>query len=232
MKISLLVWVLLCGLFNFAFCAYANDEKADESAIFEKRLYNALTQKNNPTLMQLLQFSKEYPNSQFADDTWVVTTYIAFTGALSGDDKERMLNYANDIEHFAADHPNGILEEVTYRKFIAIVAPDIGNELFGPDALRIPYGYMGFYMRGMVAAKYKDWPSVITNYSVLTNKLGFSKNYAGSFAYDIYPALASAYFKTGRLQDAEKIANESLTNIPNDKWLSEFMGKVLRSIKK
>lgn len=209
--------------------AFAQSISDDHKDIFEERLANALTlsmkpdvknQEINLTIDKLLQFSKDYPNSKFAKDAKYLIKLISFTGAVNRRDKESSLKLLKEMEEIVDFYPNGILDELTCKKWKEILGDKSSAVVY------IPFKDILLYMRGFMGFWFKDYESTIENLSLLKDKLDFSRDNTGILAEEVYLPLALSFKLTNRLDKYNEIAKEAVEKFPNT-HLEQSMQKVL-----
>jgi hypothetical protein len=201
------------------------NDLVDHKDIFEARLTdlfnpNTTDPEKERAGDKLLQFAKDYPNSRFAPDAKYLVELISFYGAIGNKDKEAALKYLKNMEEFINLYPNGSLDEFTCEKW---------EEMLGKDAfglVYIPFKYILTYLRGDMGFEFKDYQSVIDNFSLLKDNLDFSKDKSGRLAENIYVPLALSYKLTNRLDKLNEVAKEAVEIFPNTN-LGISMQKVL-----
>ncbi len=201
-------------------------EKTDMEDVFTARLRDALTKKTEAHINTLKSFAKEYPESRFANDAYLVSSLMEFNGLMLGNDSNHLAAFIQNLTGFISRNYDYQLKGVTYRKMVEIVGIEEAPKY---NALRIPFKYMMLYLNGRVLPKFNNMQGVIDNFTMLKDSLGESRECRGVFEYEVYPQLAEAYKKLGKLPEARAVADEALSKFPGDEWFQKFISELNRN---
>jgi len=194
----------------------------EEKNAFEQILsafYNS--DEKNPQEMkrvkiQLWNFSKEYPESEFTDDSKIIYIFTWFFGALKNNDIKGIQESIQYMKNAAGRYADGKIEEATIKKLQELGIPS-------SSFLYIPYKFAVTYMRGLAEGS----EALINNFNSFKDKLNYSEDKDGTLALQIYGALGMAYLVLQKYPELEKIKEEANEKFPDNTQLREYMGRLI-----
>ena len=196
---------------------------------FDKRMTDFLSTSLSPkssdvdiklSADELIKFSSDYPNSQFANDALILPTLILFVGASSQGDKDAALVYINRVQDIANKYPAGKLNDFTCKRWRELLGMQSSGAVF------IPYKYLPAYMRGSLGVDSRDFQAVIDNFEDLKENLDFKKDTSDMLAYEIYTPLLIAYRYLGETDRFDSTIKEARKKFPDNLLLMEAINRV------
>lgn len=218
--LALFIIVLIIGTKVFS------PQIRDEKSIFEKRLeavFRSFTPQTSDRVRKrsannLWKFSKEFPQSRFADDAKFILITINFTGGANAKDNDEAQKYIRAMQAFLKEYPNDQIEATTHEKL---------NQLgVKSGTFYIPFNYILDYMNGFLFFNLHEFERATQYYSSIKDKLNYSVDPNKSLEIEIYLPLAISYKKLNKLEEVNDVLLEAKNRFPNNKKLIDALNEL------